>query len=251
MRREVKVFDQSDGGLRIRSLSELEETTLYVQLDRSLRTLVRCSMQRKSSVARNCWEYGLEAIDLFEIEEVMPESVVRQYQELNTTPQVVASEIHLPQLESEQKSVDGQLDELLGLPVNAPLVHVPREEPPTPAQAEALPEITVATVDPPTAKSFASESSDIDATPTNADLTETTLPLPAKKSSERFEKCMTMILKASDIAGRLVLRGCVAIRKVVGDSVEPGSVFANKSEDEHRREWFEACAVKGEQSRID
>ena len=212
-------------------------------------------------------------MELADLKELIPDSVLRQYESV-PNPEGSVGQIHLPNLEPEARTVGGQLDALLGLPVDAPLVRVPRPELP-------LPNKTAGQTTPPESQATipATHIDDSPNNPTasNAQLLACDPTVPATKDepravkqqvqsepgslpipktnrtppSEHVEKCVAAAKKLSAIAGRLTLKGCSVIRKVIGDSVEPGSFFSNKSEEEHRREWFDACAVKGEQSRID
>ncbi|MFK7817490.1 MAG: hypothetical protein AB8G99_02125 [Planctomycetaceae bacterium] len=272
MRRDVKVFDQSDGGLRIRSLRELDTSSLYVQLDKDVDTLIRCAVQRDMSVARNCWEYGLEALELAELHELIPHTVIMQY-EGTQTPNESVGEIHIPNMEPEPQSVTGQLDALLGLPVDAPLVRVPRPELPLPVKTvgnEAIdePQPIQSASDTSRTEAEQSAANEIEAEPfastsrpaaggtpaVPADTPVTAFPSAtpdSTSSSERFKKCVATAKRLSAVARNLTRKVCSVIRRAIGDSVEPGSFFSNKSEEEHRRDWFDACAVKGEQSRVD
>ena len=84
-RLDVKIFDQSGQGVRLRSMENLEGEKLYLQLDPTSSVLVDCTIRRSQPVARNCWEFGLELDELVEMQEALPKEVLEAYGVNDTT----------------------------------------------------------------------------------------------------------------------------------------------------------------------
>lgn len=120
LRSEVKVFDQSLGGVRVRTLRPIKTDEVYLQLDPTNPCLARCTIRRKQAVARNCWEYGFELKELAEMQNVLPPNLIARYRSQNQ--QSAREEIVAASEQTAAEQIDGLLTDTLG--VSLSLIHI-------------------------------------------------------------------------------------------------------------------------------
>lgn len=128
LRQDVKVYDQSDNGVRLRSMATLAGEKLYLQLDPSKPILALCKVRREHPIARNCWEFGVELSEILDMREVLTEDLITGFAAVDSLQQHGAS-IDVGSNARVGAPIAEQLDDLLNNQLGLAALRTPEPEP--------------------------------------------------------------------------------------------------------------------------